>query len=346
MRMFSHGVAAALAVALPVCCLARPASADTVVLKNGDTLNGKIGQITAGGLKFTSDAFGEVTIPLDKMTSYKIDTPAVVQFKSAPPVTASVASSQPSQVKLNDEPVPFETLKIINPPPQSWNGAILANFALARGNTNKFTVGVDANAALRRDDYLRSDRTTLLAQYNFGQSGGGPGSTDGDNKVTDTDNFTIFAKYDRFWTEKLYGYVSNKLEHDRIADLYFRETPSVGLGYQWIETPTTNFFTEAGVGYVFENYDSGGNNDYVSVRLAYHLEHTFNDRVSGFHNLEYLPAFEDPGDYNLNTDIGLKIKLTDNFLAQLKFEYKRDSTPAEDALKNDLLYLVGLGWTF
>ena len=86
--------------------------------------------------------------------------------------------------------------------------------------------------------------------------------------------------------------------------------------------------------------------DYLSLRFAYHYEHAFNDTVSAFHNLEYLPAVYNVGDYNLNTDVGLKVKLIKNFIAQFKIEYKRDSTPADGALKNDLLYLIGLGWQF
>lgn len=347
MRMFSHGVAAASLFASVA--FAPFVSADTVVLKNGDTLNGKVGQVTADKLKFTSDAFGEVSIPLDKVVSYKFDTPARVQMKNAPPVTAEV-SGEGRQIKIDDQPYTFEQVKSVNPPPEKWTGAVLANFSLARGNTNKFTVGVDAKAGLRRENFKDNDRTTATGQYNFGQSGGGASDTDeadadGD-KVTDTDNFAVFGKYDKFWTQKLYGYVSTKLEHDRIADLYYRIGPNAGVGYQWIETPKTNFFTETGVGYVFERFDDDTTMDYASLRLAYHVEHAFSDRVSAFHNLEFLPSIEDPADYNLNTDIGLKLKIVGNFIGQLKIEYKRDSTPADEALKNDLLYLIGFGWQF
>jgi hypothetical protein len=32
--------------------------------------------------------------------------------------------------------------------------------------------------------------------------------------------------------------------------------------------------------------------------------------------------------------------------AQFKAEWVRDSTPAEDRQKNDLRYILGVGWTF
>ena len=85
-----------------------------------------------------------------------------------------------------------------------------------------------------------------------------------------------------------------------------RLAPGVGVGYQWVETADFNFNTEAGVSYVYEDYSNDGNNDRVALRLAYHLDKKLNDKVSIFHNLEWLPAFDDPGDYNLNIDAGVK----------------------------------------
>ena len=66
-----------------------------------------------------------------------------------------------------------------------------------------------------------------------------------------------------------------------------------------------------------------------------------------FHNLEYLPRFTEPFvDYNLNLDAGLRATVIANFFAEFKFEFKYDSTPAIGARKEDLRYLVGLGWAF
>ena len=65
-----------------------------------------------------------------------------------------------------------------------------------------------------------------------------------------------------------------------------------------------------------------------------------------FHNLEWLPAFDDPGDYLLNADAGIRADLTKSMFSEFKIEYKRDSEPAPGSLKNDLRYILGVGWTF
>lgn len=154
------------------------------------------------------------------------------------------------------------------------------------------------------------------------------------------------GKYDKFWTQKFYSYATARLEHDRIALLYYRVTPGVGVGYQWYESPGFNFNTEAGVSYVHEEFDNDGSNDFIALRLAYHIDKKLNEKVGLFHNLEYLPAFEDPGDYLLNTDAGIRADVTKNFFSEFKVEWKRDSTPAPGALQNDTRFVLGVGWSF
>lgn len=318
------------------------ASADTVVLSNGDTLNGTVGIISGSDMKFTSDAFGEVTIPLAKIKTYTIDAPTRVQPRGEPSVTGPVKGDTNS-VTVGEKKYDLSDVKSVNPPAQEWTGAIVANFSLARGNTNKFVVGAEGAAALRRDDDVTNDRISFGGAYNFGESGGGASSAD---KVTDTDNWKLFGQYDRYWDDQWYGYAGAKLEHDRIAALYYRVAPGVGVGYQWFETEKMNFRTEAGLTYIHEEFDPSGSGDALAVRLAYAYDNKLSDTVSLFHTLEYLPAVDDPADFILNTDLGLRAKLTDNFFAQFKVLYKRDSTPADGALKNDLLYTIGVGWSF
>lgn len=328
------------ATAAVVC--ASLAHADTVVLSNGDTLNGTVGLISGDSMKFTSPAFGEVSIPLAKIKTYTIDAPTRVQPRGEPSVTGPVKGDTNS-VTVGEKTYALSDVKSVNPPAQEWTGALVANLSLARGNTNKFVIGAEAAAVLRRDDETHNDRTSFGGAYNFGESGGGASGTD---KVTDTDNWNVFGKYDKYWDEKWYGYVGAKLEHDRIAALYYRIAPGVGVGYQWFETEKMKFRTEAGLTYIHEEFDPSGTNDSLAVRFAYAYDNKLTDDLSLFHTLEYLPAIDDPADYILNTDIGLRANLTEDFFAQFKILYKRDSTPAEGSLENDLLYTIGVGWNF
>src|SRR4030095_3884259 len=103
-------------------------------------------------------------------------------------------------------------------------------------------------------------------------------------KTTTADNWFAAGKYDHFFSEKFYGFGALRVEHDTIADLDIRVTPSAGVGYQWIEPPDLNSNTEAGLAWVYEDYATGGSDDHFAARLAYHFDKKFNDKVAFLHN--------------------------------------------------------------
>ncbi|HEY0007312.1 MAG TPA: DUF481 domain-containing protein [Tepidisphaeraceae bacterium] len=318
------------------------AIADKIVLKNGDVLNGKIGLITSSEITFNSPHLPEFKIDLSNVETYELDGPTVVDPKREPDITGEVSGTE-TELKVDERTIPAEKINTANAPASKWTGTVVANSALARGNTNRFVVGMEAHGVRRREDPQHNDRLSLDAAYNFGRSGGGAGD---EPEVTDVDNWYAAAKYDYFWTEKRYGYLNARVEHDAIADLYYRASPGLGLGYQWFEGPYGNFSIEAGASYVREDFSNNGINEYMSLRVAYHYDIKLNDRISIFHNLEWLPAIVDYGDYVLTTDVGLRADFTERFFGQFKVVYRRDSTPAPNARGDDMLYTVGVGWSF
>lgn len=335
MKLRTFALLAALAAAAPA------VQADTIVFKNGDKLSGKITTMDGGKMKVATAVAGDVTVDMKDVSTFSTDAPLDIRTSDGKQLSAPAAAGDPDQIKAGDAVVPFSAIVKINPPAEVWKGSVVVNGAIARGNTNTDDLGVAATAELRRHDGV-NDRTTLDGAYNLGRQK--DPATGG--KITTTDNWMARGKYDRFLDEKFYVYGLLSLEHDRIADLNYRAAPGVGVGYQWVDRPDMSFNTEAGLAYVYEDFIHSDSDDHIAARLAYHLTKKLNDTVSVFHNLEILPAFEDPGDYNLDTDAGIRADLTKSFFAEFKVELKRDSTPAEGAQKNDLRYVLGVGWKF
>ena len=58
------------------------------------------------------------------------------------------------------------------------------------------------------------------------------------------------------------------------------------------------------------------------------------------------PNLEHLSDYNINADAGVRASLTKTMFTEFKVEWKHDRTPAPDNSKDDLRYLLGLGWAF
>jgi putative salt-induced outer membrane protein YdiY len=333
-------------VAMTVLSLgAGPALADEVIFLNGDRLTGTIVSAAAGKLVLKTDAAGEVTIDLAKVRTFSTDAPVVVRkVDETPPVTTRVGAGAEGQVQTEPapgataQPVPISQIAYINPPVPAWHGSLALNGLFTSGNTETEQIGFTGDLRKRWEH----DRLTFEGVYTYGRQK----DPNTDDKITSADYGRISGKYDHFFTKKFYGYALVKAEHDGVADLEYRLSPSVGVGYQWFESPTFNLSTEAGIAYVYEKFEDEDANDFVGPRLAYAVDWTPVAPLKLYHTLEYLPAFDDFSDYLMNLVAGAKLKITKGFFADVRLEWAYDSTPAVGREKSDTRFLVGVGWQF
>ena len=332
-RRFLWGAAVLLA---GLCAL--KASADEVRFKNGDRLTGTITSAEGGKLKITTKVAGDVTVDLKDVDTFTTDTPAAIHLKDRTVLRGAVEAGEAGTVRAGGGQVALSDVESINPNRDRWTGSLVVGGLLTRGNSDTTSLNVSAEATRRTLD----DRLSGSAAYIFSRER----DPDGGGDTTTADNWSLAGKYDYFFTKKFYGFAALRAEHDRIADLDLRLTPSLGAGYQWVESPGFNFNTEAGLAWVYEEYDGADSDDHVAARLAYHVDKKFGEPVSVRHNLEYLPSLEDGADFNVLADAAVRTALTKNMFAELKVEWKYDATPAPDAAKNDQRFLLGVGWSF
>jgi putative salt-induced outer membrane protein YdiY len=327
-------------VLLTVCAVPALGFADEVRLRNGDRITGKVVEASGGKLKVSTAAAGDLTLDLKEVQTFGTDEPVEVRLKDGTITRTRVLPSE-SAGAINtggEADVTLASVKSVSSQEPHWTGAVVVGGLLTRGNSNTESLNVSVEASRRG----RDDRISANAGYIYSRQA----DPNGPGKTTTADNWFAAGKYDYYFTEKFYGFAALRVEHDTIAELDLRVTPSVGVGYQWVESPDFNFATEAGLAWVYEDYATGGTDSHAAARLAYHVDKKFNDKVSLRHNLEYLPSLEDLSDFNVNADGGVRTTLTKTMFAELKVEWRYDATPAPDAHKNDLRYTLGVGWTF
>jgi putative salt-induced outer membrane protein YdiY len=327
-------------------CAAVPlaARADEIVFNNGDHLSGDITALAGGKLTVKTEVAGEIKVDLKEVKTFSTTHPIEIHLQDGTVLHQSVNTADAGRITTAGSPqIKPQTLSLsaidsINPPAAHWTGSITASGLLARGNTNSDAFSLSADAVRRGDN----DRITLGAGYYFAKS---KDPATGDSATT-ADNWFLLGKYDYFFTKKFYGYALTRVERDRIADLDLRLSPGVGVGYQWFDRDDFHLSTEAGLGWVYESYANDGTDNHPSARLAYHVDKQLNDAVKLFHDLEYLPSLDSLSDFNLNADAGLRAALTKTMYSELKIEWRYDATPAPGAHKNDVRYMLGVGWQF
>jgi len=327
------------------CLSAVMVSADQVEFKSGDRLTGTIKSVAGGKMIFDSAVAGPLTLKMDSIKTFSTDNPIEIVQTNGVSVVQKVVAGAEGMVMVQPEAAkPAQTLALadiatVNPEKVKWVGSVVAGAVLARGNTESSTASVGAEATRRSDD----TRIYLGAGYYFANQ---RDNNTGDDS-TIADNWFLKGKYDYFFTKQFFGYANMKYEKDRIASLEMRLTPGAGLGYQWIERPDLNFFTEAGLTYVHEKYtDPDDTRDYMAARVAYHVDFAVNSYVKGFHNLEIIPNVEEYEAFLINTDVGIRADLTARLFLEGKAQLAYNSEPSDNREKKDLRYTLGIGWTF
>jgi len=326
---------------------ASPAFADTVKLKNGDVLTGKIVSVLDGKVVLATDAAGEIKIDVAQVESLSTDAPITVSVPGGASFSGKAVMGAGGNITVEGagvgaQSVALATAEINKPakPPRAWTGHIVGAATFTRGNSYNNTASIDLDAVNRGE----VDRISFLAFYRAGRQ------KDPATGVISTSERRVGGaiKYDYFYAEKAYWYANVSAEKNAVAAIDMRFVAGAGLGWQFIETDATKLSVEAGAAWYTENYsdDTTEDVDDMSARAAYYFDHKFNAVHEVFNDTVALKIFSDPKDYLIRTKGGFRQAFTPTFFSQEWIEFYWDTTPATGKKRNDVTYYLGIGWTF
>ena len=322
------------------------AFADKVELKSGSFLTGTVVGASGDEITFKSDDLGEIKIKISSIATLEDAGEHVVRYKDNTRETKRLAVDGGAYV-VGEKALDMSNVRDIDPAEETWHGSVNIAYNAARGNTRENTATVLANVNRRWE----KDRINADFGYYYAKSG----QTGGDDLRT-KDKWEVELKHDHFWLEKVYSYEDAKWERDVIQDLNARYRLGVGLGYQWLDndkfesTGTWSFNQEFGVNWIKEEFaeetDDDRKDGFCALRYGHHLEWEliWAEGVALFHNAEILPDAGDWDKFLAKCDIGFTTKLIYDFDLLAKIEWEYNSQPAGDRKKDDVRYILGLGY--
>jgi putative salt-induced outer membrane protein YdiY len=320
--------------------------ADKVTLKSGSFLTGKAGQVQGGELAFASDDLGEIKIKVANIATLDVAKENVVQYKDNSLEKKMLSVKDGVLVEGDGKQLNMENVKALNPTVEKWHGSVNVAFQSSRGNTYENSATVLANLNRRWE----KDRLDANFGYYYSETGKSK-----ESKEKSTDRWEIEAQHDHFWSPKWYSYEKGKYEQDDIAGLDYRLTLGAGAGYQWLDgfnsemTGKWSFNQEVGAAWIKNQYviqDPSADDSYATVRYAHHLKYfpKWNEKIEGFHNLEFLPQVNDWENYLIIADVGFSTKIVMDFDLLCKIEWDYNSMPSVGRKSSDIRYIIGLGY--
>lgn len=319
------------------------ASADEVHLRNGDRISGKIIRMVEGKLVVKTEYAGEITIDWQQVENLSADEQIKVVLEDETTLEGQILSPEAGTIKLGTEKLEEVTafnltdVKAINPkvlPPVRITAKINAGIELESGNSDTDDFEIDATFQAR----TKKSRYWLGGDFNKEK-------TDGDLTAKD---WTAYANYDYFFTNKWFSYVRTKFEHDKFADLDLRSTFGAGPGYQFFESDTLNLSFGAGPGYIDENFIVASDNSFVSLEWIVNYDQYFYSKLFQlFHNSDGYLSLENTDNWIVNTRQGIRFPLYKGFTATLQYSYDYDNEPSADAKADyDSKFSLLLGYEF
>lgn len=316
--------------------------ADEVVMVNGDRLTGTVLRMDGAVLQFETAYAGVVNIDWEKVRELSTDTPMRLRLENGELVNSQQLTREQQQFLLDAEGESknegkLVTVADINPP--AWEtgegyrltGLVDLAVKADRGNSDQDEVDVSADLEWR---YLQH-RARLFGELEYDVSGG----------EQTKNKWNLSTKYDKFVSEKRYYGAGLFLEHDKFADLDLRTSVGPYIGQQFIMGSEMNLSAEIGVTYVFEDFASDPDDDYVAASWSVDFDRFIIPSVMQFyHRQTGLTKIEAPGDIILDTWTGLRFPLQGGFSTSAEVKAEYDANAAEDADEWDTSYRLKLGY--
>ncbi len=242
-----------------------------------------------------------------------------------PPVAPPLELEEPVEVVI-DSTTPVPAVKI-------WSGNVELGINGTAGNSETFNMRAGGQLQRKTETSLFKGMTTYLKNSANGTETANRSFTEGRYEWLNPNSR---------WTP----YVHGLLEYDEFRNFDLRITADAGLGYQFIDTETTDLQARAGFG---ASKEFGSPDDDVKPEAVFGAE--FSRKISARQSIDlsvdYYPSVEDLNDFRLNTVLNwvFVIDEANNLSLKLGIIDRYDSTPS-GAKYNDIDYSLLLLWAF
>ncbi len=316
--------------------------ADEIYLKNGDRITGEIESMEEGTLKVTvffDEDEQTVQIEWKNVERLVAEKPFTVQFYPEG-VTRHEAEEEVIDMTHmtvttleETEGLPLSRVDGVNIPDIRYKGETSLGGNSQSGNTETTSLNWSLDATV----WSNRHRGNVNAKYNFASAGG----------VTTADNSRLDFRYDYFFTQKVFAFLSQQFEQDKFQALNLRSTTGLGLGRDFIDTNRHTLSGTLGAGLVSQDFKLTESTRTPSLIWTVRWEYeVIKDTLALWHRQsgarDYL---EESKAWRLTADQGIRVDLWDDLFVNLEFDYGFNSQPEPGKQTTDTSIIFSFGYS-
>ncbi|WP_028239707.1 DUF481 domain-containing protein [Stutzerimonas azotifigens] len=323
---------------LTLTSLALPTLADTVWLKNGDRLTGKISVLDGGKLLVETDYGGSIPVDWNKVRTLEADQLLLVEMHgSEDELARKLEAGDEGQVILNNgtgpRSVPLASIsQIIHPKPLvqdfHWEGDVdvALDYKRAETDTDDYHVSFDTKA--KHGLWRHNASAEYHREYRDG--------------LTVTDNWETEYALDRFIDEQWFWQGRLDYKRDQVEDVRRQRTIGTGPGYQFWDNELGAFSLASLINRRDYEYADGSKDNFYALAMKWdYKRYLVGKTFELFSNGEIGKPLEDVADYSLDAAVGLRYRVTD--WASLNMKAEKDLISGSDSDLDETRYTLGFG---
>ena len=319
-----------------------PALGDTVWLKNGDRLSGKIKLFDGGKLLIQTEYAGAIPIDWKQVKTLESDQELLVKQDAYTGEKAkSLQAADEGKVTLANGETPktvelASIQQILKPKP-------VVEDLVWRGNVD---VALDYQRAENDTDDYDVDFKTSARHGKWRHIAEGEYNREFQDEVVTTDNWRAEYALDRFITDQWFWQGRLTYKRDKVEELSRQRTVGTGPGYQFWDDELGAFSLGSLLNRTDYEYSDGGKDNFYSLAMKWdYNRYLIGKSVEFFTNGEVGKPLSGVADFALDAELGLRYKVTDWASLNLKAECDIISG-SDDADFSKTRYTAGFGVTW
>jgi putative salt-induced outer membrane protein YdiY len=338
---------ALIMLALAVMTQNANAAKTRLYLLNGDRMTGEITGTDENGDIILETAFGQImTIPRSAVKAMDAQANTVASPADDTQTPYTYTAALPSDLVLTPPPAqPQESIPphLIEPaagdvaaePEEKikWSGRVNAGANLQDGNTDKRSLSFDGEAQ------AKAGKNRYIA-------GGEAGYAEDSGEETEND-WTLYAEYERFLSEKWFAGGRVRFHADELQNLDLRSKYGVFAGYQIFDTDSLSMKARTGVDYIREEFETAPAEEDIAASWAFdYTQKFFDDNLTLFHNHGLSVPFEDTGAFLFESKTGLRVPIAEKLTGTAEIDFDWDNDPAPGIKEGDTAYTLKIGYAW
>ena len=307
--------------------------ADTVWMKNGDRLSGKVLAVEEKKLVIETEYGGRLVLDRGKIKTFRSEQPLLVKTHDGKLLTQSVESAESGHIQIHDQTIAIKDIQQLHKPKPLvtdlvWDGNVDLSLNYKNGESDSENYAIDLSTKARHEQWRHNADAKYRREFK--------------DDVRTTDNWGAEYALDRFLGARWFWQSRLSYKRDHVEEIAEQKSVGTGPGFQFWDNELGAFSVATLVNRSDYDYAEGGSEHFYSLGAKWDYRRNLIGRnIQLFATGELGKPLSSVADYSFESALGLRYKITD--WASLNLRAEKDLVSGAKGDLDETRYSIGFG---